>query len=30
MQVEEEIDSNDKVFYGDEISMFSSEEETQI
>lgn len=30
MQVEEEIDSNDKVFYGDEISMFSSEEETQF
>lgn len=29
MMVEEEIDSSDKVFYGNEISMFKGEEETQ-
>lgn len=29
MLVEEEIDSSDKVFYGNEISMFRAEEETQ-
>jgi hypothetical protein len=29
MLVEEEIDSSDKVFYGNEISLFRAEEETQ-